>query len=79
MIETRSRRVAGRTELDIIAESLRMTESLRVNGIEPTDEAVRKLSAAPARGYEDAREELTATGRALPGTRETTTPTGRSL
>jgi phosphoglycolate phosphatase-like HAD superfamily hydrolase len=57
--------IAGRTELDIMAESL------RVNGIEPTDEAVRKLAAALVQGYEDAREELAVTGRALPGARET--------
>jgi phosphoglycolate phosphatase-like HAD superfamily hydrolase len=57
--------IAGRTELDIMAESL------RVNGFEPTDEAVRKLAAALVQGYEDARGELAATGRALPGAQET--------
>ncbi|MFE0020352.1 HAD family hydrolase [Amycolatopsis sp. NPDC059021] len=57
--------IAGRTELDI------MTESLRVNDIEPTDEAVRKLAAALVQSYEDARDELAATGRVLPGARET--------
>ena len=57
--------IAGRTELDIMAESL------RVNGIEPTDEAVQILAAALVQGYEDAREELATTGRALPGARET--------
>lgn len=56
--------IAGRTELDIMAESL------RVNGLEPTDEAVKKLAAALVQGYEDARNELAATGRALPGARE---------
>ncbi|ANN22088.1 haloacid dehalogenase [Amycolatopsis orientalis] len=58
-------KIAGRTELDIMAESL------RVNGIEPTDEAVRGLAAALVEGYEDARGELATTGRALPGAKET--------
>lgn len=57
--------VAGRTELDIMAESLRL------NGIEPTEEAVERLAAALVRGYEDARDELRTTGRALPGAAET--------
>ncbi|MGV9368020.1 HAD family hydrolase [Amycolatopsis sp. NPDC003731] len=56
--------ISGRTELDIMAESL------RVNGLEPTDEAVQKLAAALVQGYEDARDELVTTGRALPGARE---------
>jgi phosphoglycolate phosphatase-like HAD superfamily hydrolase len=53
--------VSGRTELDI------MRETLRVNGIDPTDKAIAKLAAALISGYENAREELAATGRALPG------------
>jgi phosphoglycolate phosphatase len=53
--------ISGRTELDI------MSESLRVNGIEPNDEAVNKLARALTQGYEDARDELASTGRALPG------------
>jgi phosphoglycolate phosphatase len=53
--------IAGRTELDIMAESLRL------NGIEPTDEQVAALSAALVHGYEDARAELHDAGRALPG------------
>ncbi len=57
--------IAGRTELDIMAESL------KVNGLEMTDEAVRKLTDALVQGYEDAREELATTGRALPGARQT--------
>jgi phosphoglycolate phosphatase-like HAD superfamily hydrolase len=57
--------ISGRTELDI------MRESLRINGIEPTDEAVDKLARALIEGYEDAREELGTTGRALPGAHET--------
>ncbi|QWF82057.1 HAD family hydrolase [Amycolatopsis sp. CA-230715] len=56
--------IAGRTELDI------MSESLRVNGLEPTDEMVGKLAEALVRGYEDARDELASTGRALPGARD---------
>lgn len=58
-------RVAGRTELDI------MSESLRLNGIEPTDDAIDRLAVALVQGYEDAREELGTIGRALPGARET--------
>lgn len=53
--------ISGRTELDI------MRETLRANGIEPTDESVTKLATALINGYEDAREELATTGRALPG------------
>jgi phosphoglycolate phosphatase-like HAD superfamily hydrolase len=56
--------IAGRTELDIMAESL------RVNGLDPTDEAVKQLAAALMQGYEDARQELATTCRALPGARE---------
>ncbi|HEY0583513.1 MAG TPA: haloacid dehalogenase, partial [Chloroflexota bacterium] len=51
--------VSGRTELDI------MRETLRINGVEPTTDAVVKLTAALVQGYEDAREELAGTGRAL--------------
>lgn len=57
--------ISGRTELDI------MRESLRINGVEPTDEAVGKLAAALIQGYEDARDELAAQGRALPGAHDT--------
>lgn len=53
--------ISGRTELDI------MRESLRINGLEPTDDLVDRLAAALIQGYEDARDELRATGRALPG------------
>ncbi|WP_410575641.1 HAD family hydrolase [Amycolatopsis sp. cmx-4-61] len=56
--------IAGRTELDIMAESL------KVNGLEATDQAVQKLADALVQGYEDAREELATTGRALPGALE---------
>jgi len=53
--------VSGRTELDIMAETL------RINGIQPTDGMVTKLADALIQGYEDAREELRTVGRALPG------------
>ncbi|MCU1658610.1 MAG: haloacid dehalogenase [Pseudonocardiales bacterium] len=53
--------VSGRTELDIMAETL------RINGIQPTDEMVATLAAALIQGYEDARDELRTVGRALPG------------
>lgn len=53
--------ISGRTELDI------MRETLRINGIEPTDNAINTLARALTQGYEDARGELAATGRALPG------------
>jgi phosphoglycolate phosphatase-like HAD superfamily hydrolase len=57
--------VSGRTELDI------MRETLRVNGIEPTDKSIAKLATALINGYENARDELATTGRALPGAAET--------
>lgn len=57
-------RVSGRTELDI------MRETLRINRLEPTDEAVGRLAAALVHGYENARQELTERGRALPGAAE---------
>lgn len=57
--------VSGRTELAI------MRDTLRTNGLEPTDEAVEALAAALVQGYEDARAELASQGRALPGARDT--------
>jgi phosphoglycolate phosphatase len=57
--------ISGRTELDI------MSETLRINGVEPTNEAVGKLAAALINGYENARDELSTTGRALPGAKAT--------
>jgi phosphoglycolate phosphatase-like HAD superfamily hydrolase len=57
--------VSGRTETDIISETLRL------HGIEPTDEAVQRLATALTQGYEAARQELAERGRALPGARET--------
>lgn len=56
--------VAGRTELDI------MRETLRINGIEPTAGAIESLAAALIQGYEDGRDELAKIGRALPGAKE---------
>ncbi|WIX92573.1 hypothetical protein [Amycolatopsis sp. DG1A-15b] len=56
--------IAGRTELGIMAESL------RVNGLEATDRAVQKLADALMQGYEDARDGLAITRRALPGALE---------
>jgi phosphoglycolate phosphatase len=57
--------VSGRTELDI------MRETLRINDIEPTEEAVERLAVALVQGYEDARTELASRGRALPGAHDT--------
>ena len=57
--------VAGRTELDI------MTETLRINGIEPTGQAVARLGRELIAGYEAARTELATKGRALPGAKQT--------
>jgi phosphoglycolate phosphatase len=54
-------KVSGRTELDIIRETL------RINGVEPTSAAVDRLATALIQGYEDARAELGGQGRALPG------------
>jgi len=55
----------GRTELDIMAETL------RANGLEPTDDATSRLARALTECYEAAREEMAAKGRPLPGARET--------
>ncbi|MGH3742662.1 MAG: haloacid dehalogenase-like hydrolase [Micromonosporaceae bacterium] len=57
--------VAGRTELDIIRDTL------LGNGIEPTDESISRLKAALIDAYESAREELATIGRALPGAKAT--------
>lgn len=57
--------ISGRTELDI------MRESLRLNGLQPTDETVNGLAAALVDGYQDARNELATHGRALPGAQAT--------
>ncbi|MGH3648691.1 MAG: haloacid dehalogenase-like hydrolase [Micromonosporaceae bacterium] len=57
--------ISGRTELDI------MEESLRINGIEPGGGAIERLAAELIRGYEGARNELRTVGRALAGAEET--------
>ncbi|MGB6161354.1 MAG: HAD hydrolase-like protein [Pseudonocardiaceae bacterium] len=64
--------ISGRTELDI------MTESLRLNGIEPTEEMVTRLARALVQGYQDAREELRTVGRALPSVHDTLASLARS-
>src|SRR3712207_6246424 len=56
--------VSGRTELDIIAETLKL------HGIEPDEAATQKLADALVRSYDAGREEFAARGRALPGARE---------
>ncbi|MGH3828363.1 MAG: HAD family hydrolase, partial [Pseudonocardiaceae bacterium] len=57
--------ISGRTELDIMAESLRL------NNITPTEETITRLARALVRGYQDARDELRRVGRALPGAHDT--------
>lgn len=56
--------VSGRTELDIIAETLVL------HGIEPSDVNVTRLAQALAENYDAARVELADRGRVLPGARE---------
>ena len=57
--------VSGRTELDIMAETL------RINGLEPTDSTIVQLARALVDGYGAAQEELATKGRALPGAHRT--------
>ncbi|MEO7195061.1 MAG: HAD hydrolase-like protein [Pseudonocardiaceae bacterium] len=57
--------ISGRTELDIMAESLRL------NDIAPTEETITRLARALVRSYHDARDELRRVGRALPGAHDT--------
>jgi phosphoglycolate phosphatase len=57
--------VSGRTELDIAAETL------RINGLKPTSEAIAGLTSALIDGYKAAMSELATTGRTLPGAKET--------
>jgi phosphoglycolate phosphatase len=57
--------ISGRTELDIIAESLRL------NNITPTNEMITRLARALVQGYQSARDELRTRGRALPGVHDT--------
>lgn len=52
---------SGRTELDI------MQESLRSHGVEPTGEMIGRLARAVIDGHEDMRAELVNCGRVLPG------------
>ncbi|MEU3649432.1 haloacid dehalogenase-like hydrolase [Lentzea sp. NPDC034063] len=56
--------VSGRTELDIIAETLKL------HGVEPTDTAIGKLVNALIDSYEAGRDEFAARARVLPGARE---------
>ena len=56
--------VSGRTELDIIAETLKL------HGIEPTDAATGKLVNALIDSYEAGRDEFASRARVLPGARE---------
>jgi phosphoglycolate phosphatase len=53
--------ISGRTELDIMAESL------RINGVVPSGQMITNLARELIQGYEDARDELRARGRAMPG------------
>lgn len=56
--------VSGRTELDIIAETLKL------HGVEPTDAAIGKLVNALIDSYEVGRDEFASRARVLPGARE---------
>ncbi|WP_414943822.1 HAD hydrolase-like protein [Amycolatopsis sp. cmx-11-32] len=58
-------KIAGRTELDIMAESL------RINGLKPTDALVKRLADTLTEHYEQARHELATVGRALPAAHTT--------
>lgn len=55
--------VDGRTELDIIHDTLQL------HGITPTDDTVHALATALADGYTAAIDELATRGRVLPGAR----------
>jgi phosphoglycolate phosphatase len=57
--------ISGRTELDIMAESLRL------NNIAPTKKTITRLTRALVRSYHNARDELRRVGRALPGAHDT--------
>ncbi len=56
--------VHGRTELDIIHETLRL------HNIEPTKQIVDQVAAALSKGYRAAVHELATRGRVMPGARE---------
>ncbi|MGH3839495.1 MAG: HAD family hydrolase [Pseudonocardiaceae bacterium] len=57
--------VAGRTELVI------MHDTLQLHDVEPSEQMMRHLAAALVQSHEEARAELAATGRVLPGAQET--------
>ncbi|WP_216211016.1 HAD hydrolase-like protein [Amycolatopsis aidingensis] len=57
--------ISGRTELDI------MSESLRLNGVEPTEDAVDRLANALVDCYRAMADHLATAGRALPGAQQT--------
>ncbi|MGH3601984.1 MAG: haloacid dehalogenase, partial [Pseudonocardiaceae bacterium] len=48
-----------------------MHDTLQLHDVEPSELMMRRLAAALVEGYEDARAELAATGRVLPGAKET--------
>lgn len=56
--------VSGRTELDIIEETLAL------HGIEATEANTTRLARALADAYDEGRHEMAAQGRVLPGARE---------
>ncbi|SFR10566.1 Phosphoglycolate phosphatase, HAD superfamily [Lentzea waywayandensis] len=56
--------VSGRTELDIIADTLKL------HGIEPTEASTGKLVDALVDSYEAGRDEFASRARVLPGARE---------
>jgi phosphoglycolate phosphatase len=56
--------VSGRTELDIIAETLKLHD------IEPDETATQRLADALAHSYDAGRDEFAERGRVLPGARE---------
>ncbi|MGH3765180.1 MAG: HAD family hydrolase [Pseudonocardiaceae bacterium] len=56
---------AGRTELAI------MRDMLQLNDVEPSEQMIRNLAAALVQSHDEARAELAAVGRALPGAKET--------
>ncbi|MGH3964024.1 MAG: HAD family hydrolase [Pseudonocardiaceae bacterium] len=57
--------VAGRTELVI------MHDTLQLHDVEPSEQMMHRLAAALVQSHEEARAELAATGRVLPGAKET--------
>ncbi|MGH8351267.1 MAG: HAD hydrolase-like protein, partial [Pseudomonas sp.] len=57
--------VTGRTELII------MHDTLQFHDVDPSEQMMRRLTAALIQGHEDARTELATTGRVLPGAQQT--------